>query len=42
MTRRCVAMADKHCGGKIVSALEGGYNPAGLASAAVAHVTALR
>lgn len=40
MTRRCVAMAGKHCGGKIVSLLEGGYNPAGLASAAVAHVTA--
>ncbi|MFO7732118.1 MAG: hypothetical protein R6X21_00540 [Candidatus Aminicenantes bacterium] len=32
MTRRCVAMADQHCGGKIVSVLEGGYNPAGLAS----------
>ncbi|MDP3851345.1 MAG: histone deacetylase [Luteolibacter sp.] len=41
MTRRCVAMAEKHCGGKIVSVLEGGYNPAGLASAAVAHVRAL-
>ncbi|MCU0777275.1 MAG: histone deacetylase [Akkermansiaceae bacterium] len=42
MTRRCVAMAGKHCGGKIVSVLEGGYNPAGLASAAIAHVTALQ
>lgn len=41
MTRRCVAMAEKHCSGKIVSLLEGGYNPSGLASAAVAHVTAL-
>jgi acetoin utilization deacetylase AcuC-like enzyme len=41
MTRRCVAMAGKHCGGKIVSVLEGGYNPAGLALAAVAHVKAL-
>jgi acetoin utilization deacetylase AcuC-like enzyme len=41
MTRRCVAMAETHCGGKIVSVLEGGYNPAGLASAAVAHVRAL-
>jgi acetoin utilization deacetylase AcuC-like enzyme len=41
MTRRCVAMAKTHCGGKIVSLLEGGYNPAGLASAAVAHVMAL-
>ena len=41
MTRRCVAMAEKHCSGRIVSMLEGGYNPAGLASAAVAHVRAL-
>ncbi|HSP43529.1 MAG TPA: histone deacetylase, partial [Luteolibacter sp.] len=42
MTRRCVAMAEEHCGGKIVSLLEGGYNPPGLASAALAHVNALR
>jgi len=41
MTRRCVAHAEKWCGGRIVSLLEGGYNPAGLASAAVAHVKAL-
>jgi acetoin utilization deacetylase AcuC-like enzyme len=41
MTRRCVAQAEKWCGGRIVSMLEGGYNPAGLASAAVAHVKAL-
>ncbi len=41
MTRRCVALAEKHCGGRIVSMLEGGYNPAGLASAAVAHVRAM-
>lgn len=41
MTRRCVAMAEKHCRGRIVSVLEGGYNPAGLASAAVAHVRSL-
>ena len=41
MTRRCVALADQWCGGKIVSVLEGGYNPQGLASAAVAHVKAL-
>jgi acetoin utilization deacetylase AcuC-like enzyme len=40
MTRRCVAHAEKWCGGKIVSVLEGGYNPQGLASAAVAHVKA--
>ena len=41
MTRRCVELAEKWCGGKIVSVLEGGYNPQGLASAAVAHVKAL-
>ena len=41
MTRRCVALADRWCGGKIISSLEGGYNPLGLASAAVAHVRAL-
>lgn len=41
MTRRCVAQAEKWCGGRIVSVLEGGYNPEGLASAAVAHVKAL-
>lgn len=41
MTRRCVHLAQKWCGGRIVSMLEGGYNPAGLASSAVAHVRAL-
>ena len=41
MTRHCVALADRWCGGKIISSLEGGYNPQGLASAAVAHVRAL-
>lgn len=41
MTRRCVILAEKWCGGRIVSVLEGGYNPQGLASAAGAHVIAL-
>ncbi|MGD7653527.1 MAG: histone deacetylase family protein [Verrucomicrobiales bacterium] len=41
MTRRCVAMAERWCGGRMVSVLEGGYDPAGLASAALAHVEAL-
>ena len=41
MTRLCVEHAGKHCDGKIVSLLEGGYNPSGLASAAIAHVKAL-
>ena len=41
MSRRCVTLADQWCGGKIVSSLEGGYNPQGLASATLAHVRAL-
>ncbi len=41
MTRRSVSLARELCGGRIVSVLEGGYNPDGLASAAVAHVRAL-
>ena len=40
-TRRVVALAEKHAGGRVVSSLEGGYNPPGLASAALAHVGAL-
>jgi acetoin utilization deacetylase AcuC-like enzyme len=40
-TRRVVRLAEKHAGGRVVSSLEGGYNPAGLASAALAHVRAL-
>ncbi len=30
--------AKEYCGGRVVSVLEGGYNPEGLASAVVAHV----
>jgi acetoin utilization deacetylase AcuC-like enzyme len=41
MTRRSVALAEKFCQGRIISVLEGGYNPPGLASAAVAHVKAM-
>lgn len=40
-TRRLVALGEKHAEGRVVSSLEGGYNPAGLASAALAHVRAL-
>lgn len=42
MTRRAVALAEKFCKGRLISVLEGGYNPSGLASAATAHVLALR
>lgn len=38
MTRRCRALADRWAQGRIVSVLEGGYNPAGLAAAAMEHV----
>ncbi len=41
LTRRVVALAERHARGRVVSVLEGGYNPAGLASAALAHVAAL-
>ena len=34
-------IADRHCGGRLVSSLEGGYALDGLASAAAAHVRAL-
>ena len=34
-------IAAKHCHGRIISTLEGGYNLAGLASAAASHVRAL-
>jgi len=41
LTRLCVAWADEYCDGRLVSVLEGGYNPEGLASAVLAHVGAL-
>ncbi len=41
MTKRCVQHANKHCQGRILSMLEGGYNPEGLALASLAHVKAL-
>lgn len=41
MTRRCVRQARRWSHGRVVSVLEGGYNPQGLAAAAVAHVLAL-
>jgi acetoin utilization deacetylase AcuC-like enzyme len=41
LTDRLVAVADAHCGGRIVSLLEGGYNLRALASSAAAHVRGL-
>jgi acetoin utilization deacetylase AcuC-like enzyme len=42
MTVDLVARADAWCGGRLVSALEGGYAPERMAAAAVAHMRALR
>lgn len=41
LTRVMLEIADRHAGGRLVSVLEGGYDLAGLASAATAHVQAL-
>jgi acetoin utilization deacetylase AcuC-like enzyme len=40
-TRAIISVAEKHCAGRIVSSLEGGYDPRGLADSALAHVGAL-
>jgi acetoin utilization deacetylase AcuC-like enzyme len=41
-TRAIASVARRHCGGKLVSTLEGGYDLRGLADSTVAHVRALR
>ncbi|HEX8911253.1 MAG TPA: histone deacetylase [Humisphaera sp.] len=41
LTHLVTDIADDHAGGRVVSVLEGGYNLAGLASAAASHVGAL-
>ena len=41
MTRIAMGIADRHCQGRLVSVLEGGYDLAGLAQCAQAHVRAL-
>ena len=40
-TRVLMDLADRHCGGRVVSVLEGGYDLDGLARSASAHVDAL-
>ena len=42
LTRSLVERATAWCGGRVVSSLEGGYDPARLGAAAVAHLGALR
>ncbi len=41
ITKELVALANKHCGGKIVSVLEGGYDLNALKASAKAHLLAL-
>jgi acetoin utilization deacetylase AcuC-like enzyme len=40
-TRKLMALADRHCGGRIVSLLEGGYDLEGLSKSAAMHMDAL-
>ena len=41
LTRRIVECAERHCGGRLFSLLEGGYDMEGLAASVAAHVSAL-
>lgn len=41
ITRRLVEAADRHCDGRLLSLLEGGYDREGLASSVAEHVVAL-
>ena len=41
LTRLMLDVADKHCGGRLVSVLEGGYSLSGLGAATAAHVRTL-
>ncbi len=41
ITRELIDIADRHCDGRVVSALEGGYNLSALGASAAAHVGAL-
>ncbi len=41
LTAELVAIADRHCGGRVVSVLEGGYDLDALAQSTAAHVRAL-
>ena len=41
LSHELVQLANRHCGGRIVSMLEGGYDLEGLAESSVAHVREL-
>jgi acetoin utilization deacetylase AcuC-like enzyme len=40
-TLQLMDIADRHCGGRVVSLLEGGYDLEGLARSAAAHIMTL-
>jgi acetoin utilization deacetylase AcuC-like enzyme len=42
LTHRICDLADAHCAGRVVSALEGGYDLAALAASTAAHVAVLK
>ncbi|HEY5577707.1 MAG TPA: histone deacetylase [Deferrimonas sp.] len=42
MTRRVLELADRHCGGRVVSVLEGGYRMESLVPSAIAHIRTLQ
>jgi acetoin utilization deacetylase AcuC-like enzyme len=42
MTRRLLELADRHCEGRVVSVLEGGYRTESLVSSAIAHIKTLQ
>jgi acetoin utilization deacetylase AcuC-like enzyme len=42
MTRRVLELADRHCGGRVVSVLEGGYRTESLVSSAIAHIKTMQ
>jgi len=41
LTRRIMESAERHCGGRVLSLLEGGYDMEGLAASVATHVTAM-
>jgi acetoin utilization deacetylase AcuC-like enzyme len=42
MTRLLVGVAEQHCGGRLVSALEGGYNLRALGRSVVRHLRGMQ
>jgi acetoin utilization deacetylase AcuC-like enzyme len=42
ITQELCRLANRHCAGRVVSSLEGGYDLVALGASAAAHVAALR